>query len=242
MKKKHSKIKWMLLGLGFLLLCCCLFVYHYSAQFYPLTFMYHAVSDEVPEGAPEHLYVRPRDFEKQLQMLQDRGYTFLFASEYRHTMEREVILTFDDGYADNYHEMFPILKRYHAKATIFIVSDCIGKPGFLNARQMQQMVQSGLVEFQSHTKSHHKLTQLTDEQLEEEFQTAKTDIEAITGQPVEILSYPNGDQDARVRKAAAKYYDRAFLAWSTRRSERYRTPRIAVSRQMSAEQFDELLH
>ena len=82
----------------------------------PIVLTYHLVSDDV-FGNDDYLFVRPTEFEEQLRLLSDRGYTFLFADEWAVYGEPTVILTFDDGYTDNYTEMFPLLKKYNANAS-----------------------------------------------------------------------------------------------------------------------------
>ena len=71
-------------------------------------------------------------------------------------------LTLDDGYEDNYTNLFPLLKKYQAKATISVVTGSIGQPGILTADQIREMSDSGLVEFASHTVTHPHLTSLDD--------------------------------------------------------------------------------
>ena len=69
-------------------------------QYLPVVLMYHLV-EETPFTEHEELFVRPEDFEAQLRALSEAGYAFLFADEYGPTDTPSVILTFDDGYADN---------------------------------------------------------------------------------------------------------------------------------------------
>ena len=68
--------------------------------------------------------------------------------------EKPVILTFDDGYDDNYTELFPLLQKYNAKATIFVIPKAIGTPHKMTAEQIYELSRSGLVSIQSHTYSH----------------------------------------------------------------------------------------
>ena len=106
--------------------------------------MYHAVSDET-WGVTE-LFVRPSEMEAQLQYLQENGFTPIFFSDLSHVedFEKPVLLTFDDGYKNNYEELFPLLQKYNMKATIFVVTGNLDKnPNFLTWDQAREMVQIG---------------------------------------------------------------------------------------------------
>lgn len=171
---------------------------------------YHAVNDTI-EGM-EELYVSPGEFEKQMSFLKERNYTVITFDEL-HTadaVENPIIITFDDGYVDNYTHAYPILKKYGFKATIFICSDVIGKPAFLKEDQISEM--QDLINFQSHSITHPYLTELPDEKLEEELGESKKALETITGKEVKVLAYPYGHYDRRVINVAKKYYQYAVVS------------------------------
>ena len=76
--------------------------------------------------------------------------------------EKPVIITFDDGYADNYENAYPILKKYGFKATIFLIYDFTNTyPNYLTWDQIAEMKESGLIRFESHTMTHANLAELT---------------------------------------------------------------------------------
>jgi peptidoglycan/xylan/chitin deacetylase (PgdA/CDA1 family) len=128
-------------------------------------------------------------FESHMAFLHRRGFTSLFVSEAldclmgrRALPSKPVVLTFDDGYQDNFQFAFPLLKKYKIKATIFIVTGWMeeqripeNEKNLLTHRQCMDVVQqgqaarialsweearlmeeSGLVEFESHGHSHNK--------------------------------------------------------------------------------------
>lgn len=125
-------------------------------------------------------------FEDQLRYLRKHRYQSLFLDEYfqcrnnqNAKSENNICLTFDDGYLDNYIYVFPLLKKYGMKATIFVSPEFVDTKspdrktledywnnrmawkdldakGFLSWEEMRVMERSGLVDIQSHTLTHTK--------------------------------------------------------------------------------------
>lgn len=157
------------------------------------TLMYHGVSDD-PWGFSV-LFVSPADMEAQLQYLQENGFTTIHFSDLAQidTIEKPVLLTFDDGYADNYTELFPLLQKYNAKATIFVVTGALDvNPNFMTWEQAREMADSGLVSIQSHTVSHRELDTLTLQEQKRELIQSKLDILRHIGREPDVLCYPSG--------------------------------------------------
>lgn len=143
--------------------------------------MYHHVNRE-PEDS---ISITPENFEMQIRFLAESGYRSLHLDEFFKYMggwkipEKLVLITFDDGYADNFLHAYPILRKYNMKATIFpitaFIKDRVGKRGpllpnfellmklpfvkgglddFLSWDEMRQMQESGLIDIQAHTHLH----------------------------------------------------------------------------------------
>jgi len=200
---------------------------------YPKVLMYHLILDE-PYTQNTVLFVPPADFEDHLRVLQELNIETLFADEFGPCEKNSVILTFDDGYEDNYTNLFPLLKKYNMKATIYLIAYSIDKPGYLTSEQIKEMAASGLVRFGSHTLDHPSLTYLTNEAINEQLNGAHWIISQLTGQSVSTLAYPSGFYDKRVMEIAEKYYKFAFTTDSGIFSPWLHThmniPRIAVLR------------
>lgn len=170
-------------------------------------FMYHCVADE-PRYGDENLYVRPAQLEEEFEFLVNNGYTTLFADEYEeaYSAHKPVILTFDDGYEDNYLELFPLLKKYNLKATIFVAAAYVGSKDYLKDYQIKEMVKSGLVSIQSHTQNHVELSDSSVDEIENEFRASCAELAKITGKNITALSYPGGYFDDEVIRIAKKYF------------------------------------
>ena len=206
MKAYLKKYKWALCLLVIFAALCWVYKTHYSTKSYPTVLTYHAIEEKLPEETSEeneYLFVRPADLEEQLQLLTRKGYEFCFASQYEITNKKQVILTLDDGYEDNYTNLFPLLKKYQAKATISVVTGSIGQPGILTADQIREMSDSGLVEFASHTVTHPHLTSLDDAALDQELQASKHALEEITGKDVQATVIMTSGSARRRRNITA---------------------------------------
>ncbi|RMG70832.1 MAG: xylanase [Nitrospirae bacterium] len=159
--------------------------------------MYHHVN---PRG--NFINVTPERFEKQMEYLAKRGYKTLNTKELyeilhsgREIDHKTLMITFDDGWLDNYLFAFPILKKYSLKAVIFVVTSWIKERGIRKERielpshrecvelvkegragevmlswdEIRQMEASGLVDIQSHTHSHRRWKKEMNEVEQKEF-------------------------------------------------------------------------
>ena len=113
--------------------------------------------------------------------------------------EQPVILTFDDGYIDNYTLAFPLLKEYGFTATFFLISGFLdqGKPEYISWDHVIEMHEAGM-EFGAHSFDHPDLRGLRDESLVWQSLRPREAIEARVGEPVRFFAYPSGKYDQRV--------------------------------------------
>ena len=151
------------------------------------------------------LAIDPEDFDWQMKYLVDHGYHTISPDELYAFLEgkgtlpdRPVLITFDDGYVDNYTNAYPILKKYNLKATIFIVTGFVSeRKGYLTWDQLREMEQHGITA-QSHTVTHAPLPELSDERIREELIVSKQQVEAELGHPIEFIAYPTGAHDLHI--------------------------------------------
>ncbi len=165
--------------------------------------MYHIVDYANPKiKSPT---VTPESFERQMQFLKTHRYHVEPLSKVveelkagRKIKPKTVCITFDDGTVDNYNNAFPILKKLGLPATIFMITDNIGKAGWLTSKQLQIMDESG-VTIGSHTLSHAFLPKCSEEQIKNELTASKVKLESILGHPVTLFSFPAGGTTPEVR-------------------------------------------
>ena len=215
-----------------------------SGEFLPKAMMYHLIM-ETPYNSLEALFVRPSDFDSQLRYLTENGYGFMFADEWQIADKPTVILTFDDGYVDNYTDMFPILKKYGAKATVFLISEMVGTDGYLSVDQIVEMASSGLVSFQCHTAHHVDLSYQDEATLRSEFSTSISKIESWTGRPVRALAYPAGSYNDDVIRVAADYFSFCYTTkspYSVTEYSNYNIPRYYIARDLTDASFIGYMH
>ncbi len=204
--------------------------------------MYHHVNPH--KG--DIVTVTPEVFEAQMSHLSRSGYNTLTAGELLSFMRGElipngkaVVITFDDGWLDNYLHAFPVLKKYRLKATVFLITDrtemasektaalpdrvpthneskALIKRGdawrvVLNWERVREMAASGLVEFYSHTRSHRKCDTLSEEELLEELGKSRLTMERNLGRPCTCLCWPYGHYNQlAVSTAKAAGYEVLF--------------------------------
>jgi peptidoglycan/xylan/chitin deacetylase (PgdA/CDA1 family) len=207
--------------------------------------MYHAIAD-VPTTSLTDLFVRPAELEAHLKYLADNGFQTITFEDLDNitSFEKPVMLTFDDGYKDNYDILFPLLKKYNQKATIFVITDTRWSANYISTEEIAEMSASGHVSIQSHTESHPDLTTLGKSALESEMSESKAIIEKITGKDVVAVSYPTGKQNAAVSAAAAEHYRYAVLASGgkfTCGDDTLLMKRIRIDRGLSVKSFAALI-
>lgn len=210
----------------------------------PRTFMYHLIRDDV-YGPYDTLFVRVSEFDEHLKAIKEMGYQFIFAEEYGKCDSPSVIITLDDGYDDNYTNMFPLLKKYNAKATIFVAVSLLDTEGYLTTAQVKEMSDSGYVSIQSHTVSHTDLSYQDETGLEYEFASSVEALEKITGRSVRSIAYPAGSYNDLTESVAERYFVSAYTTespYSTLSYTNMNIPRYRVNRGVSGESFKSFLY
>lgn len=168
----------------------------------PSFLMMHAVNDRTgvyfDHGEPlgDNNYIRPSELEGFIRYAQAKGYGF---STFRNAIERPkprtMVMTFDDGYADNYTHLLPLLKRLNVPATCFVTNQGLIDPEhYLTTQQIVELDRSGLVEIGGHTANHTFLKHVTLEIARKEIFENKNFLEDTIGHDVVSFCYPRGEE------------------------------------------------
>jgi peptidoglycan/xylan/chitin deacetylase (PgdA/CDA1 family) len=164
---------------------------------------YHRVGPRV-----SRMVMAPDNFAAQLDYLAKNNYRVVrladlpdFLSGKRPLPKRAVVITFDDGHVSAYEYVYPLLRNYGFPATFFLYTDFLGAAEALSWPRIHEMAQSGLIDFQSHSKTHSNLSVRlpgeTDaryrERLDAEVRVPRDLIQRQLQTKVGLYAYPYGD-------------------------------------------------
>jgi peptidoglycan/xylan/chitin deacetylase (PgdA/CDA1 family) len=165
------------------------------------------------KGASGKMTVSASDFAAQLDWLARNDFHVLHLKQLQPWLEgkqalpkRSVIITADDGYASFYRIAFPLLKKYNFPATLFVYTDFVGAADAADWSQLQEMVNSGLVSVQAHSRTHRNLIERMPGETDERYQQALVSetrvpremIERKLGAAQPHFAYPYGDANEAV--------------------------------------------
>lgn len=192
--------------------------------------MYHRVDTPGLDDASGYC-VTPRQFAAHLDWLSARDYRPCTIRAFERWSNgeaalppRSVLITFDDGFAGLHEHALPLLAGRGWPATVFLVSGLIGQRdiwtskefgaagahGLLDRLQIAEMARHSF-EFHSHSRTHPDLTRLADNDLVQQLDGSRQELQDLLGSAVDYFAYPFGRNDARVRdRVAAAGYRLAF--------------------------------
>lgn len=173
--------------------------------------MYHAVGPEVGADWPKTLIMPEELFESHLKYLKDSGYTIVSVEqlaarlEQGENVDKYIALSFDDGYKNNHSVVLPLLQKYDAKASFFVINKDIGDAIHMNEAEIKDMIAHGM-ELGSHTTSHAPLAKIDEKYLAWELATSRYYLKKnFDGYIVRTLAYPNGNYNDTVISEAQRY-------------------------------------
>lgn len=152
--------------------------------------------------------VSPQSFGAQMQELVQKGYTAIAPDDLEAALRfgpgvlpsKPVLITFDDGYRNQFERAFPVLKRLGIKATFFIVSRADIFKGFMSDAMVKELDRSSLITIASHTQHHPMLGKSGRVVREHEIRDSKSDLETLLGHPIKFFAYPYGSWSVEIAK------------------------------------------
>lgn len=146
-------------------------------------------------------YVPPDKFDAELKLLHDWGYRTITTTQLIQAITqgaslppRPMLITFDDGNADNYTNAFPIMQKYGFTGVLYIVVQYMDTPNYMSTAQIKEMSAAGW-EVGSHSETHRDLAHSPDS-LRYEIVQSRKDLQARLGVPVLTFAYPFGAEDS----------------------------------------------
>lgn len=207
MLKNRKKIIIILSAIAVILAGIAVFIVNETTYIVPVL-MYHSIDYD---DMASKLSVSPEEFARQMEFLRKNNYNIVpvekaayYISKKAKPPSKTIAITFDDGFENNYLYAYPVLKKYNIPATIYVIIDRVGTPGFLNWAEIKEMSDSGVVTIGSHTKSHIWLLESDERFLKDELDGSRKTLEEKLGKKAELFCYPMGAFDAVSRKAAEK--------------------------------------
>ncbi|MGH4139238.1 polysaccharide deacetylase family protein [Clostridium sp.] len=206
--------------------------------------MYHSISYESGNTAR----IPKKKFREQMKYLKDNKYTTLTLDELYSYMltgklvpSKPIVITFDDGYNDNYADAYPILKEFGLKATAFVITNTIDvDKNYLTSNEIQSL-DSNNIRIESHTVAHEQLDKLSYSDNVNTMTASKVKLEKILGRKINYLAYPYGTyNDSTIKAAKESGYKLAFsteYGWIDKDDNIYSLGRIFVNSKLSLEQF-----
>lgn len=226
------------------LIIICLICKKNTAHYVPIL-MYHRIASI----SGDRNSLPPDKFAWQLQYLSEHNYhtitpamLYAFYSEKKKLPPNPVLLSFDDGYSDNFATALPLLKKYHMSAVVFPISQWIGKKNkwenfgkaetiTMDYTTLRKWLQEGQ-NIASHTRNHPFLINCSEKQLDEELQGSKKELEENLLQKTDFLCYPYGKFNAAVINAAQRAnYKMAFAIFENVKLHKvalFALPRIPI--------------
>ena len=172
--------------------------------------MYHRVINKSENEGIHGTYIYENIFREHMKYLKNNNFSVITFEDlnnigWRNRFDKNkkyIIITFDDGYVDNYELAFPILKEFNFKATIFLMGESTynewdvkadGEKSFpLMSVEMIKEMQDYGIEFGAHTFNHPKLNKLSNDEIKHQIVDVKKPLEEKIGREIITFAYPYG--------------------------------------------------
>ena len=171
---------------------------------------YHKIGTQKELGIT---WIAPSVFEKQIAFLHSEQYQTVSPNdlteallEKRKLPEKSVMITFDDGYRNNFEIAAPLLFELKIPFSVFVITDFIKQANkkFMNESMLKELASHPLVSIGSHSQTHVRLTKCSPKELTNEISGSKSYLEDLLGKEIDMFSYPHGDFNAIVRSEVSK--------------------------------------
>jgi peptidoglycan/xylan/chitin deacetylase (PgdA/CDA1 family) len=214
--------------------------------------MYHHISNTIKSDWS----ITPQKLDEQLAYLKNNGYTAISLDKLYSYMEnktkipeKSVVITFDDGYRDEYHNAYPLLTKYGFRATFFIITGSVLKKNEDGNEYMLQgdlkRLNKGGMDLEAHTVTHPDLTKLDYKKQYDELYKSKKYLEKNFHRKIYYMAYPYGLCDNLTHKVAKKTGYRIAFTINGSNEDTYKNRldigRIYINQKMTLNEFKKAL-
>ena len=159
--------------------------------------LYHHINNQ--ETGSRQLTVSTVEFERHLRLLRTHGFQSITLAQFGSFMRGEqvllpdkpILITFDDGHADNFDQAFPVLKKFGFSATIFMVGINFDRVNRLSTSQILEMITQN-ISVGAHSMTHPNLAKSSEAELRYEVAGSKKKAERALRMDVSYFAYPGG--------------------------------------------------
>jgi len=165
----------------------------------PILMYHHIKSNPDPKNQLENsLDVSPENFKEQMSYMNKEGYqTTTLDKLFPNPQGKKFIITIDDGYKDAIENAYPILKSFNYTATLFIITNDVGKEGYLSWDDIKTLKNEGWV-IGSHTLNHPNLTNIKEDEAKKEITQSKEILESNLKTSIDFFCYPAGKFNQKI--------------------------------------------
>ena len=214
-----------------------------------LVLTYHKVCGAEANREREFYTVSRDSFVAQIKAVLQAGYHEVHSEDLLEgrnangARAAKFLLTFDDGTADHYEIVFPVLKELGLRGIFFVPTVRLNRPGYLTDAQVREISQAGqAIGFHGH--EHVRLDRATDDQMRNQFQLARDSITRLTGTAPLFFAPPGGFMSEHLREVAMGFGVEAIrtMHWGfNRHPDRTALETVPVHRHLSKPQFQKIL-
>lgn len=214
--------------------------------------MYHHIDEIGAESVNREFYIHPDDFHDQIRFLSENDFQTINLSDLHAALTtgkelpaNPIILTFDDGYQDQFDHAFPILEEFGFSGTFFIIPDFVEEQlnGYMTWENVEEMFNAGM---QIELHGDEALTEMSSEEMQQRILETQAMIAANLNDTPQFYAYPFGQYD---QVTIQLLNDLGFLGALTTNSDLYHTPeylfeipRLFVAPTMNLSNFEELIN
>ena len=227
------------------------------------TIVYHLIGNPKPELTfqQKRMYVNCNNFETHIVTLKNMGYRFITLDEAEKELlydadsnNKEILITYDDGYTNTIEVALPILKKHNVPAAMSVCGSYLypetrdninmhADKNFAGVEGVKLWINAGN-SILAHTYSHFKLTHLSEAAYKKEIEKDYLILQKEFGSAPNGIAYPYGSINDDIISVVSKYYQYGFatnMGFSTSWENRYRLKRICAESNCSVEELLKLI-